>query len=278
MRDDFAVMICSHGRAKTLTTFDALRECGYTGKIFIIIDDEDNQIDEYRDRFENVHIFCKQKYYEAADGVIEGKQKCILYARNACYDIAAENDLTFFCEIDDDISAFYFRYIAEEKAKQTKIKSLDEVFEELLHFYEHKKTSVLGFMTQGDYIGGISSKAFRQGISRTVSNVFIMKTDRRIDFIASMNEDTCSALVYGQRGELFMSVNGIMQSSEEIGNNTLGNGMTEFYEKLGSFSRTFIAVICRPDCVKAEAAKGKFRIRVNWNNSVPMIINERWKK
>lgn len=41
MRDDFAVMICSHGRAETLTTYDALKKHGYSGKIIIVIDDEE---------------------------------------------------------------------------------------------------------------------------------------------------------------------------------------------------------------------------------------------
>lgn len=137
---------------------------------------------------------------------------------------------------------------------------------------------VLGIMSQGDYIGGVKAKAFKEGVCRTVSNVFLLKTDRRVDFIASMNEDMCSALVYGQRGDLFLALGGVMQLSQPIANNSMGNGMQEFYKKLSPFARAFIGVIVRPDCVTAEAAKEKFRIRVNWKNAVPLILNERWKK
>lgn len=134
MRDDFAVMICSHGRAETLTTYDALKKCGYTGKIIIVIDDEDDQHDAYKALFECVEVFCKEDYYRAADGVIEGKQKGILYARNACYDIAIKNGLSYFVEMDDDLSAFYLRYIAEDKAKSAKISCLDDVFDAMIPF------------------------------------------------------------------------------------------------------------------------------------------------
>ena len=99
MRDDFAVMICSHGRAETLTTYDALKKCGYSGKIIIVIDDEDEQQNAYNERFDHVEVFCKEDYFREADGVIEGKQKAILYARNACYDIAEKKRAFIFCRI-----------------------------------------------------------------------------------------------------------------------------------------------------------------------------------
>ena len=50
MRDDFAVFILSHGRADRVITYDVLRKQGYTGKIYIIIDNLDNQRDEYINR------------------------------------------------------------------------------------------------------------------------------------------------------------------------------------------------------------------------------------
>ena len=278
MRDDFAVMICSHGRAETLTTYDALKKCGYSGKIIIVIDDEDEQQNAYNERFDHVEVFCKEDYFREADGVIEGKQKAILYARNACYDIAEKNGLSYFAELDDDITGFDFRYIENGKARSSKAVCLDEIFETLLSLFNHERVKVIGIMNQGAYIGGVNAKAFKEGVKRSVSNLFLLDTKRRVNFIASMNEDTCSALVYGQRGDLFLALNGVMQSSEPIGGNTTGNGMCDFYRKLTPFARTFIAVVVRPDCVLAEPAKDTFRIRISWKNAVPYIINARWKK
>ena len=46
MRDDFAVFILSHGRAKEQITLNSLLNAGYTGKWYIIVDDLDEQKDE----------------------------------------------------------------------------------------------------------------------------------------------------------------------------------------------------------------------------------------
>ena len=42
---NFAVFILSHGRANNIITLEALKAGNYTGKTYIIIDDEDNQAD-----------------------------------------------------------------------------------------------------------------------------------------------------------------------------------------------------------------------------------------
>ncbi len=47
MRNDFAVLILSHGRADRVYTIPTLRKGGYTGKIYIVVDNEDEQQDEY---------------------------------------------------------------------------------------------------------------------------------------------------------------------------------------------------------------------------------------
>ena len=46
MRNDFAVFILSHGRANNLITLKTLDKIGYTGKTYIIIDNEDEQEEE----------------------------------------------------------------------------------------------------------------------------------------------------------------------------------------------------------------------------------------
>ena len=47
MRNDFAVLIFSHGRADRVYTIPTLRKGGYIGKIYIVVDNEDEQQDEY---------------------------------------------------------------------------------------------------------------------------------------------------------------------------------------------------------------------------------------
>ena len=41
MRNDFAVLILSHGRPNNIKTIKALENANYTGKYYIVIDNED---------------------------------------------------------------------------------------------------------------------------------------------------------------------------------------------------------------------------------------------
>ena len=47
MRNDFAIFILSHGRADNVKTLDTIKTCGYTGKWYVIIDNEDKQAQKY---------------------------------------------------------------------------------------------------------------------------------------------------------------------------------------------------------------------------------------
>ena len=92
MRNDFAVFILSHGRADNVKTFKTLKKQGYTGKIYIVIDDEDEQEPLYYKRYgKQVYKFCKQKYIDLTDTMCsEPFRKVVVYARNAAWDIAAD--------------------------------------------------------------------------------------------------------------------------------------------------------------------------------------------
>ena len=58
--NNYAVFILSHGRPDRVITYDVLRRHGYTGRIFIIVDDEDKTIDQYKIKYKDqVIVFSK---------------------------------------------------------------------------------------------------------------------------------------------------------------------------------------------------------------------------
>ena len=60
MRDDFCAFILTHGRPDKVLTYRTLRRAGYTGKIFIVVDDEDKTRNQYMAEFgEQVLVFSK---------------------------------------------------------------------------------------------------------------------------------------------------------------------------------------------------------------------------
>jgi hypothetical protein len=86
---DFVIFILSHGRASNVYTIETLRRCGYTGKVVVVIDNEDEQAQDYYDKYEFVEMFNKAKIaatFDEADNFND--RRAIIYARNACFDIA----------------------------------------------------------------------------------------------------------------------------------------------------------------------------------------------
>ena len=90
MHKDFAVFILSHGRPENVVTYNSLKRCGYTGKIYIIIDNEDKKIDEYKKIFgEKVIVFDKKKVSKTFDEFDNlSDRRSVVYARNASFEIA----------------------------------------------------------------------------------------------------------------------------------------------------------------------------------------------
>ena len=49
MRDDFAAFVLSHGRPDDVVTVASLKRSGYSGRLFVVVDDEDPTLDRYRE-------------------------------------------------------------------------------------------------------------------------------------------------------------------------------------------------------------------------------------
>lgn len=118
MRSDFAVFILTHGRADNVATMGALKKGGYTGKWYMIIDDEDETAEQYRKNFgpEHVIMFDKQEAYDRADTMDNfNEHRAIIYARNETFRIAKELGLKYFLMLDDDYKEIDFRYVNGNK-------------------------------------------------------------------------------------------------------------------------------------------------------------------
>lgn len=100
MRDNFCVFILSHGRADNVITLKALQKAGYTGKWFIVIDNEDEQAKIYYSTYGVDHVVMFDKLaisetFDTADTFDD--RRTIVYARNACFKIAAEKKYKILC-------------------------------------------------------------------------------------------------------------------------------------------------------------------------------------
>lgn len=149
----FAVLILTHGRAERVITYDKLRQQGYTGKIYLIIDDEDEQKDAYFKKFgEQVIMFSKSEsaaHVDTADNL--NKRNVVVFARNECHRIAGELGLTHFLELDDDYSGFMFRRIEGKKMTHHMCKNLDRLFSDMCEFLDTSGALTIAFAQGGDF-------------------------------------------------------------------------------------------------------------------------------
>ena len=117
MRNDFCAFILTHGRAEKVYTYTTLKSAGYTGKIYIVIDDGDKQREKYIEKFgDSVLIFSKEEIAKTFDeGDNFGDRRAIIYARNVCFQLAKKVGCKYFIELDDDYTSFFYRYDTEGK-------------------------------------------------------------------------------------------------------------------------------------------------------------------
>lgn len=280
-RDDFAVFILSHGRAENIITIPTLRRCGYTGKIYIIIDNLDGQIDIYKKKYgDNVIVFNKEEESKKSDTFDNEKDlRIVLYARNICHKIASDLGLTYFLELDDDYTTFQFRYAEDDKLKATNCKHLDSVFNSFIDFLDISGALTVAMAQGGDYLGGVNSTVFKKELTRKAMNSFFCRTDRPFRFSGKINEDVNAYITLGSQGKLFFTVGKIELEQETTQKNE--HGLTDVYLKYGTYVKSFYSVMCMPSAAKISlmgATDKRIHHAICWENCTPKIISSKYKK
>jgi hypothetical protein len=153
---DFCLFILTHGRPDRVYTYNTLRRAGYTGPIYIVLDDEDATAEQYQARFgDSVVTFSKDEaaqYTDVADNT--GDRRAVVYARNACFDIAKRLGYRYFAQFDDDYTYIAHRFDDYFFFDYKPITNLDRVFSIYLEFYRSTPTSCLAMSQGGDFLGG----------------------------------------------------------------------------------------------------------------------------
>ena len=271
---EYAVMICSHGRAETMTTYDLLRERGYTGKIYVIVDDLDTQIGEYFQRFgKQVIIFNKEEYYEKTDTMDNFHALGTpVYARNFCFDFAAEKKLDYFCMMDDDITDFQIRYEKDGQLKGKKAFHMDELLGSMVEYMDEADITQIGWAFPGGLIGGLNGR-FKTGLGITACCAVILKTNSGVRYVGTFNEDVNIAFKYWKEGHKFFEVYMLNVVSPERGTND--GGLADLYRKESFYRACFYSIILEPCSCKLRSDA---KMTLSRGTVAPKIISERYKK
>lgn len=289
MRSDFAALILTHGRPDRVVTVNSLRRHGYTGRIVLVVDDEDKTVDQYRDRYgESVVMFSKEEIARTFDeGDNFDDRRTITYARNAAFDVAESVGARYFVQLDDDYVNFYWRFDEEARYGGWQIRNLDALFEGLVEFLEATPFLSVAISQGGDHIGGAeAAKAIRA--KRKAMNTFVCSTAKRFRFVGRMNEDVNTYTSLQRSGGAFLTFTPA-QVNQMLSQSNAG-GITELYRKFGTYVKSFYTVMFSPSCAVVSSLKGNVRAadgrdpgsrihhKINWNATAPKIVPERFRK
>jgi hypothetical protein len=280
--DKFAALILTHGRPDRVFTYKSLRRHGYRGAIYIIVDNEDETVDEYRKIFgdDKVIVFDKKAIAETFDTAdTQDDRRAIVYARNASFPIAEQLGLDYFIQLDDDYKTFDYRFISGGKLRGKGIKSLDLVFEAMIDFLENSGAATFAMSQGGDHIGGMNGSNYYKGLMRKAMNSFVLRTDRPVQFIGRINEDVNTYVLQGSRGDLFFTVTYLQLTQTPTQSNE--GGMTNLYVDSGTYVKSFYTVMMHPSSVMIGTMGNihrRYHHMISWNNTVPKIISGKHKK
>ena len=276
---DYAVIIPTHGRYDRVFTIDSLRKSGYTGDIYLLCDDEDKQLEQYKEKYgDKVIVFSKDEYIGKFDKMDNfGNKACVVYARNAMWDVARSVGLTHFAVLDDDYTSIKYRITPDGGYHGKLMKNTDGVFAAYINFLKTSGVDTVCFAQGGDYIGGKDNSNVKNGfkVSRKMMNLYFFSADKPIEFKGTINEDLTSSVTEGQRGKIILT--SLMSSVDQKETQSNAGGLTDIYLEVGTYVKSFYSVMAAPSCVKiASMGDGHLRIHhaVTWKNAVPKIIRE----
>jgi hypothetical protein len=282
MLADFAVFILTHGRPDTVLTYRTLRDGGYTGPVYLVVDNEDTARARYEQQYPgHVLVFDKAAIAEQFDeGDNFQDRRAVIYARNACFALARALGVTYFLELDDDYRGFFYRFNACGQALDVTaaslVKNLDRVFASVLTYYQAIPALALAFMQTGDLLGGLqSTTSTAMRVHRKAMNTFFCSTERPFFFVGRINEDVNTYTWYQSLGHLFLSINNIVIQQHTTQQNP--GGMTELYRESGTYIKSFYTVMYQPSSVHVSVMPSRLRRlhhKINWPCTVPCILAE----
>ena len=273
--DTFAVFILTHGRPGNVITMRTLQRCGYTGRFYLIVDNEDASVDRYCENFgaDRVIVFNKQAEADRCDeGNNFDERRTITMARNACFGIAESLGVTHFLQLDDDY--YYFGRRFAEGARR--IRSFDAVVASVLAFYT-AATSItsIAFAQGGDHIGGFAGVKLK----RKCMNSFFCSTARPFRFVGSMNEDVNTYTTLGSRGKLFFTYTALQLDQKDT--QSQSGGITAMYQRFGTYCKAFTTVMMMPSAVRVSmmsTTTPRLHHCIDWSRAVPCILPERYRR
>lgn len=283
----FAALILTHGRPDRVITITSLRRSGYTGRVVLVLDNEDKTIDEYRTTYpdEEIVVFDKEAVSKRIDNYTNaGDRRAIVYARNAAFDIARDLGLDAFVQLDDDYTSWLHRVGPNCEYLQSCVaRDLDGVFSAMLDFLYESGAAAVALAQGGDILGALTgmsklpdgqhTNSVFTKMRRKAMNSIFCRTDQPIEFSGRINEDVNAYIGLARTGALFATVGHAHLT--QVTTQASDGGMSDIYRDGGTFVKSFYTVLANPSCVRVGlmgSAYPRLHHSIDWKCAVPQIV------
>lgn len=285
------IFILSHNRVASCPTLSLLDKLNYTGIIKIVVDNEDPQLDEYRNKYkEKLLVFNKNSMIGIVDTAFSKAtiiKSSPIYARVFIDLYAMEYNLGDYIVLDDDIKNFKFRVPKGDSLPTYPIGDFNKLLSYLFNFMQNKNIYALSFAHQGMFIGGVKSFDEEKIMGKRVaSNVWLLNSNKPFTWQTIFYDDYNSCLLNGQKGKLIFTIPFICTEMEKQGGQVISskklkdNGMGEAYKNTTQLQRCLYSTIVSPSSCTVKEVKrdGNWWVRLNKETQFPKIVSDRFKK
>lgn len=278
----YALIIFTYGRPKKVYTVKSVRKAGYTGRIILLLSDDDPTIEEYREQYKNekdvfIRVFNKDSLIGTFDKMDNfGNMKVGVFARNYIPILARKLKLDGYVVFDDDYTGFHHRYTTDgKKLSYISVYDMDAVNDIMFDFLKDTGATTVAFAQGGDLIGGCNG-SFLKGHKRKAMNSFYFLTDTEYEYSGTMNDDVNFYIDASRQGAFILTTFGV--SLVQVATQASDGGMTEFYKAMGTYVKSFYSVMRVPSAVTVSVMRGRLHHEIQSKYCMPQVIHEKYKK
>lgn len=275
-----AIFICTHGRPDKQITLKALRDAGYTGDIYLLLDDEDDTYNDYLKYYDEHTLlieFIKQYILEnTTTTAYPPNRMTILYAKNACEEYAKALSLDVFAICDDDIPGFRYRYIEDGSCKSLQVKSgMNEIIYSYFQYVLDADITATSFGMAQFYFSGENCFSPETMLKWRVPYTFVFRnTKHRVDWVSDYGEDITTAIECANQGKFMMASPFVQMNLSPMG---VGEGgMVELHKD--TFRLAEYGHVWHPTCEQIKYYKDHWMSTIKRDCAFPMLISSRHKK
>lgn len=289
MKNKFCIFILSHQNYDQCKTLDMLKKYNYNGDWKIVVDDLDNQLNLYKEKYkDNLIIFKKEDWFDSVDTAYSpgwDSSSSPVYARIFLEEYAEKNNIKNYAVMDDDIQRLNLVRPLPNKLEKKQIEDINKVLDLLIDYQNSTNIYCLGFSNPLTFIGG-NYNANKILNKRKIANIFLLHKDRKLKWKTIFYDDCNTCLTNGVVGKLilqlpFIEIIADIQGSQNQnkGKKIADGGMQELYEKSNQYTRAFYSVMVQPSSVFLNGFKNKDNLYPNIKNvnQFPRIISKKEK-